>query len=221
MKPNVDKIIVAIDVTNFDDFISVFDKTKDVFVWYKVHSIFLKEHIRIIDILKNNNKRVFLDLKFFDIPATVEKHIRAISKICDMFTVHLLSGSETLKIVSQVSLEENIIPVGISILTSFSQENLREIGINSTIEDEVTRLVKIGLENGINYFVCSPNEVREIKRRFPKTKAITPGIRISNQTDDQKRVMSPKEAFELGADYIVMGRDILRMEKIEKIFEYI
>jgi orotidine-5'-phosphate decarboxylase len=205
------KIIIALDTTDLDDFYTKFYQTKDLFSWFKIHSIFLKEHIKPIFKLREDGKKIFLDLKFFDIPTTVENHIRSISKFADMFTIHLLSGKECLKRVSKISRELNMIPVGVSILTSFSEEDLKEIGINNTIISEVLKLVELGVNSGIEYFVCSPLEVKTIKNNFPNVKLITPGIRLQKEKDDQKRIMTPEEAFKEGSDFIVMGRDIFRI----------
>lgn len=216
-----EKIIVAVDVINFDEFQVSFSKTKDTFLWYKIHSIFLKEHRRIVDILRENGKKVFLDLKFFDIPATVEKHIMVISDFADMFTVHLLSGRDCLKRVVGVSFEKGVIPVGVSVLTSFSRDDLMDIGIVSDVIDEVLRLVELGVSEGITHFVCSPMEVDVIKNEFPNVKLITPGIRITGQVDDQKRVMTLKEALGKGVDWVVMGRDIMRLNDPKEILNYV
>jgi orotidine-5'-phosphate decarboxylase len=205
------KIIIALDTTELDDFYTKFYQTKDLFSWFKIHSIFLKEHTKPIFTLRENGKKIFLDLKFFDIPTTVENHIRSISKFADMFTIHLLSGKECLKRVSKISRELNMIPVGVSILTSFSEEDLKEIGINNTIISEVLKLVELGVNSGIEYFVCSPLEVKIVKNNFPNVKLITPGIRLQKEKDDQKRIMTPEEAFKEGSDFIVMGRDIFRV----------
>lgn len=216
-----EKIIVAVDVVDFVDFDSVFSKTKEDFLWYKIHSIFLKEHRKVIDVLRENDKRVFLDLKFFDIPATVEKHVEVISKFADMFTVHLLSGRDCLKRVVGISFEKGIIPVGVSILTSFSENDLKDIGIVDNVIGEVLRLIEIGVSVGMTHFVCSPMEVEVIKKEFNHVKLITPGVRISSQTDDQKRVMTLKDAFEKGSDWVVMGRDIMRLENPKEILNYL
>ncbi|MFN4244966.1 MAG: orotidine-5'-phosphate decarboxylase [Brevinematia bacterium] len=217
----IDRIIVAIDVTEISDFSILFERTKEIFKWYKIHSIFLKGNREVINVLKEHDKKIFLDLKFFDIPATVEKHIKVISELADMFTVHLLSGSECLKRVTKVSQDLGIIPVGVSILTSFSDQDLNEIGINYSVEEEIAKLVELGMNNGISHFVCSPIEVPLIKKKFPEAKLITPGIRITNDVDDQKRVTSPKEAFSSGADFIIMGRDLFRLDNPKMIENYL
>lgn len=216
-----EKIIVAVDVVDFGGFEALFLRTKESFLWYKLHSIFLREHGRVVNILRENGKRVFVDLKFFDIPATVEKHVEVISNFADMFTIHLLSGRECLKRVVGLSFEKNIIPVGVSVLTSFSDNDLREIGIMDDVENEVLRLIEIGVSVGMSHFVCSPMEVEFVKREFPHVKLITPGVRITNQSDDQKRVMNIREAFEKGADWVVMGRDIMRLRDPRDILNYI
>lgn len=221
MSEYLDRIIVAVDVTDYSDFERVFSKTREFFSWYKIHSVFLSEHSRVCDTLKENGKKVFLDLKFFDIPATVEKHIRVISRFSDMITIHLLSGRDTLKVASDVSKEYNIIPVGVSVLTSFTDQTIREVGICSSVVDEVLRLVELGIDCGINHFICSPMEVRVVKERFENITVITPGVRLGSEIDDQKRITTPREAFLNGADYIVMGRDLMRLGKVDDILSYI
>ena len=217
----IEKIIVAIDVIEISEFIEAFEKTKNTFKWYKIHSIFLREHKKIVNILRENNKKIFLDLKFFDIPATVEKHIKSISKFSDMFTVHLLSGKSCLKRVYETSQEVGITPVGVSVLTSFSDQDLREIGINHNTKEEVIKLVELGINSGISYFVCSHMEISLIKEKFPEAKLIVPGIRITNEIDDQKRTTTPKEAFSNGADFIVMGRDLFRLDDPNTVTKYL
>lgn len=218
---NIERIIVAVDTVSLDEFKKIIEKTQEMFIWYKIHSIFLLGHRNVVEELMRRNKKIFLDLKFFDIPVTVEKHIRVISQFCNMFTIHLLSGEECLRVASEVSKELKITPVGVSILTSFSEEDLKKIGIDKSISEEVLKLVELGLNKGINHFVCSPLEIELIKTKFPEAKLITPGIRITESKDDQKRVMSPKEAFSKGSDYLVMGRDIMRLEKPEDIIKHI
>lgn len=216
-----DRVILAMDFISFEEFERMLNKTKSLFSWYKVHSIFLREHRRVCDTLREEGKRVFLDLKFFDIPATVEKHIRVISSFADMFTIHLLSGRESLKVAVEVSREERITPVGVGVLTSFSDEDLLKVGIGLNVREETLRLIEVGVESGISHFVCSPLETKIIKDKFPFAKVITPGVRITPKKDDQKRVTTPREAFSDGADFIVIGRDIMRLAKPEDILKYL
>ncbi|MEN2998277.1 MAG: orotidine-5'-phosphate decarboxylase [Brevinematia bacterium] len=217
----VENIIVAIDTVSLSEFEKIFSKVKKIFKWYKIHSIFLKEHKSVCKTLRNESKKIFLDLKFFDIPTTVEKHIDAISGFCDMFTVHLLCGKVCLKRVAEVSRSVGITPVGVTVLTSFSDSDLSEIGINSNVVEQVLRLVELGMNCGIDHFVCSPKEIEIVKKEFADAKLITPGIRITGQRDDQKRTTGPKEAFEKGANFIVMGRDLIRLDDPEDIFLYL
>lgn len=215
----LENVIIAIDTYDIEMFKNILNTTKDYFLWYKIHSIFLSQHEYVVKILKTERKKIFLDLKFFDTPATIEKHIKAISRYCDMFTFHLLSGKESIKMASNIAKEEGVIPVGVSILTSLSDENIREIGITSSVSEEVLKLVSIGIEEGITHFVCSPHEIMLIKEKFPSVKLLTPGIRISRPKHDQKRVMTPKEALSLGADFIVMGREIIESKDINTVLQ--
>ncbi|MCS7299468.1 MAG: orotidine-5'-phosphate decarboxylase [Spirochaetia bacterium] len=221
MSSYLERVIVAVDVVDYAEFEKVFSRTRELFSWYKIHSIFLSEHSRVCDELKENGKKIFLDLKFFDIPATVEKHIRVVSRFSDMITIHLLSGRDTIRVAAEVSKECNTIPVGVSVLTSFTDDTIREIGICNSIVDEVLRLVELGIGCGITHFVCSPMEVKILKNRFDGITVITPGVRISSNVDDQKRITTPREAFASGADYIVMGRDLIRLTKVDDILSYI
>ncbi len=214
----INKIIVAIDTTNLEEFMKIFEVTSKYFLYYKIHSIFLKDK-NVIKFLRDNNKKIFLDLKFFDIPATMERHVEAISEYCDMFTIHLMSGKDGLRSVTQKSKEKGIIPVGVSVLTSFDNNSLKSIGILTDIESQVLRLIEIGIESGLTHFVCSPMEIKPVKNRFPDVKLITPSVRIFRGNDDQKRVMSAQEALNLGADYIVIGREITKSDSPESVIK--
>lgn len=167
---------------------------------------------KILDMAEKRDLDVFLDFKHFDIPNTVSLTGEVLSRRkIRMFTVHCMGGKEMLKAVKE-KLEEVNSPslvIGITVLTSWNDENLKRMGIPLSIKELAKRLIIEGIEGGVDGFVCSPHEVNDLKKIAPQRIFITPGIRPSTQNDDQKRVSTPKEAIRNGADYIVVGRPVL------------
>ncbi len=167
----------------------------------------------------NSNVPIFLDLKFHDIPNTVEKAVRSIASLpCFMTTIHMLNGSETIRKCVGLKNEVENLPmlIGVTILTSHN--DITEIGIDLKIQDEVLKLAEIAAKEGMDGIVCSPHEIEIIKKNFGnKLKLICPGIRPEGiSSNDQKRIMTPKSAIELGADYLVIGRPITESTHLGK-----
>jgi len=167
---------------------------------------------------------IFLDLKLHDIPNTVVKGLDSISSLpCFMTTIHMLNGKETIKKCVEFRNNNPKSPMvfGVTILTS--HDNIKEIGINHKIEEEVLLLAKIAVDEGLDGLVCSPHEIAPIRKEFgDKIKLLCPGIRPEgSNVDDQKRIMTPKQAIELGADYLVIGRPITESSQPEKISQEI
>jgi orotidine-5'-phosphate decarboxylase len=139
-----------------------------------------------------------------------------------MLTIHLSGGSEMIR-AATAARSNNMLLLGVTVLTSATQETLRQIGITGKVDDQVLRLAKLGVEAGIDGLVASPHEIKMLRRDFGnKVKIIVPGIRPSGSAaDDQKRVTTPREALHLGADYLVIGRPItahpLPREAVAKI----
>lgn len=163
---------------------------------------------------------IFLDLKFHDIPNTVEKAIKSISNLnCLMTTIHMLNGRETIK--KCVELRQNNthgtpMIMGVTILTSHN--DIKQLGMHREINDQVLFLAEMAAEEGLDGIVCSPHEIEAIKSRFgDQLKLVCPGIRPEgSNSDDQKRIMTPKQAVNLGANYIVIGRPITASENPKK-----
>jgi orotidine-5'-phosphate decarboxylase len=222
----LDKVIVALDQMGLDE-IDVFLKNKDntlpfvkigleLFVKYGpdlIHKIHFEYH-----------KKIFLDLKLHDIPVTVTKAVASLKNLpIDFLTLHLSGGEEML----HCALNEARISIpyckilGVSFLTSLEKKDLSEIfGIENT-DEAFLRLFKIASNSGIDGVVSSPHEVSLLKKHYPKLLAVTPGIRFadeisSNTLQDQKRVTTPKEAFELGSDYLVMGRSLTKSPALKE-----
>ena len=154
--------------------------------------------------------RVFLDLKLYDIPNTVARAVEAAANLAvPMLTIHLSGGKEMIR-AAVAAKADNMSIIGVSVLTSSNEATLREIGVSCKIDDQVMRLAKLGIENGVDGIVASAHEIKALRAEFgDKIKIIVPGIRPSwSEMGDQKRVMTPREALEAGADYLVIGRPI-------------
>jgi len=153
---------------------------------------------------------VFLDLKLHDIPNTVA---RAVESACGlgvrMLTIHLSGGGEMIRAAVEAR-KTDLLLLGVTVLTSSNDSTLQETGVSAATAEQVLRLAKLGVENGIDGLVASPQEARLLRREFgEKIKIVTPGIRpAGSATGDQKRIASPREAVEAGADYLVIGRPI-------------
>ncbi|MEI6862979.1 MAG: orotidine-5'-phosphate decarboxylase [Candidatus Omnitrophota bacterium] len=164
----------------------------------------------IIAEIRNMGCDVFLDLKFHDIPNTVEKAAHAVSGLgAFMFNVHALGGLEMMKRAKDAAGDKSKV-IAVTILTSTDENALKKCGINVNIEDEVINLAALAKEAGMDGVVASAKEASRIRKELGKDFLIvTPGIRpASAASDDQKRVATPREAIDAGADYIVVGRPV-------------
>jgi orotidine-5'-phosphate decarboxylase len=161
----------------------------------------------------------------YDIPNTVAKAVESAGRLgVQMLTVHLSGGSEMIR-AATAARANNMLLLGVTVLTSSKEETLREIGIHGKIDDQVLRLAKLGVEAGIDGVVASPHEIKTLRREFgDKIKIAVQGIRPTwAEPGDQKRFMTPHQALEAGADYIGIGRPITRhqtpRDAVAKILE--
>jgi orotidine-5'-phosphate decarboxylase len=219
MKPK-DRIILALDVPGYDEAMRVIYQFEEHIEIFKVGSeLFTSVGPKIVAKINSMGKRVFLDLKFHDIPNTVAKSSAAAARLgVFMFNVHALGGFEMMKraadTVRKISLDENIDRprlIGVTVLTSMDQAALRdELGISLRIGAQVKHLAGLAQRAGLDGVVASPEDAEVLRPHFGKDFLIvTPGIRPSwAAADDQKRMLSPKEALRRGADYLVIGRAI-------------
>ena len=156
-------------------------------------------------------KPIFYDGKFFDIKNTLVESVKSLKDLnVDYATVHLLNGLDALKAANQVAQEINLKLLGVSVLTSFADEDLKNLGFNNKVEEQVKRLIKIAMKAQLYGVICSPLEIKIIKEIAPKLKCFTPGIRVGKTKDDQKRTMNAKEAINEGSDCLIIGRPITK-----------
>ena len=229
----LDKLILALDVSDQDYAIEIVDKFSDYVSIYKVGlELFTSFGPRVVEDIHKKKKKVFLDLKFHDIPNTVTKAALAATRLgVHMFNIHASGGFEMMKkcrdSVVDLCLRENLERpkiLGVTVLTSLSREMLRdELGIPYGVKTHVRHLASLALRAGLDGVVSSANEVETIRNHCGKGFLIvTPGIRPSwSLPDDQKRTMTPKEAIRAGADYLVLGRGILQQPDPLKAIELI
>ena len=154
---------------------------------------------------------IFYDGKFFDIKNTLVESIKSLKDLNVKYaTVHLLNGLNSLKAANNAAKAININLLGVSVLTSFNDEDLEKLGFNNNVENQVKRLIKIAMDAELYGVICSPLEIKMIKKISPNLKCFTPGIRDENNNDDQKRTMSANEAIKEGSDCLIIGRPITK-----------
>ena len=224
-----EKIILALDGLNKNEIINLLEICPQI-RWVKVGlELFCKEGPQIIKILKKMKKKIFLDLKLYDIPNTMNATCYQISKLgVDIISLHASAGSKALKISKKASLEGsseyNLTPptlLGVTVLTSYSSEDLKiDFNIQTSIEENVLKLAELSFKSGLDGCVCSPKELKTLRLTFENNfQLITPGIRLVETTNhDQKRVMTPKEAILSGASKLVIGRSITQSGNPTRVF---
>ncbi len=214
MKKN--KIFVACDSTNILKIKKIIKDTQNpkLKVGYKFGLEFLNSKYGRKFLSKLKNKIVFADLKLHDIPNTCASAVRAVKDLnVNYLTIHISAGLEALKAVKKVS--GSIRLVGVSILTSLDNKGLKEIGFNKDIKKLVLHQARLAKKAKLDAIVCSAQEVKIVKKVFKK-EIITPGIRLESKINDQKRVLTPNQAFKNGADWLVIGRSITGQGNIKK-----
>ncbi|MEI8314644.1 MAG: orotidine-5'-phosphate decarboxylase [Verrucomicrobiota bacterium] len=195
------KLIVALDVDSFEQAAALVDRLGDAVDTYKVGSqLFTRVGPKMVEFLHAQGRRCFLDLKFHDIPNTVAKAVESAAALrVAMLTVHTVGGADMLR--AAASVPGHPLLLGVTVLTSVAGD----------VADEVVRRAKLAAECGLEGVVASPHEIKLIRQAVgDKIKIVTPGIRPAwAGADDQKRMMTPREAVVAGASYIVVGRPIL------------
>jgi len=216
-------IIVALDVPTTRGALELADELGPVVGAFKIgKQLFVSEGPDVVRKLKETGAKIFLDLKFHDIPNTVAKAVQsAIDVGVDMLTVHTSGGSEMLTAAENASNEkaamlgiDSPLILGVTVLTSMDDANLAELGIQEGTQGQVVRLAKLAASSGLRGLVCSPQEIKILREELGnEIQLVTPGIRSnSSPADDQKRTMSPAEAIKAGASWLVIGRPITLAE---------
>ena len=214
MKKN--KIFVACDTINIPKIKEIIKETQNtkLKVGYKFGLEFLNSKYGRNFLSKIKNKIIFADLKIHDIPNTCASAVKAVKDLnINYLTIHISAGLEALKAAKKVS--GSIRLVGVSILTSLDNEVLKEIGFNKDVKKLVLHQARLAKKARLDAIVCSAHEVKIVKKVFKK-EIITPGIRFNTKADDQKRVLTPNQAFKNGADWLVIGRSITGQGSIKK-----
>src|SRR5215475_1883557 len=211
MTKAADKLIVALDAPTKREALEVVEKLRDQISFFKVGlQLYTAEGPEIVHAVLSLGSKVWLDLKLHDIPNTVARAVESANRLgVQMLSVHLGGGSEMIRAATSVRAN-NMLLLGVTVLTSSTEETLREIGIQDNVENQVLRLAKLGVEAGIDGIVASPHEIQTLRREFAdRIEIAVQGIRPSwAEPGDQKRFMTPREAIEAGADYIGIGRPI-------------
>ena len=216
-------IFVACDISSQKEVLNILQKIKDDIYGIKIGLQYITQRSPDdIKELSKFKKPIFYDGKFFDIKNTLASSIQALNDLKVSFaTVHLLNGLDALKSANKIARKINIHLIGVSVLTSFSDEDLEKLGFKNTVENQVEKLIKIAAEANLYGIVCSPLEVKIVKKIAPQLKCFTPGIRMDSNTHDQKRTMSANEATKAGSDFLIIGRPILEGDPKKNIDQII
>ena len=206
-----DKIIVALDVASKKDAHDFVRQLKGDISFFKIGlQLYTAAGPDVVREIVATGAKVFLDLKLHDIPNTVALAVESAGELgVQMLTIHLSGGDEMIRAAVNAR-KGNMSILGVTVLTSATQETLSEVGIADKIDNHVRRLGKLGVCAGIDGVVASPFEAKFLRAEFgDKIKIITPGVRPKGSAaGDQKRFMTPREAIDAGADYLVIGRPI-------------
>ena len=215
-------IFVACDVSSHKEILELLSKIHEEISGIKIGLQYITNHSpQEIRELSKFNKPIFYDGKFFDIKNTLVESVKSLKNLDVKYaTVHLLNGSDALKAANEAANNINVRLLGVSVLTSFDNEELEQLGFKEQLDKQVLRLIKIADEAKLYGVICSPLEIKMIKKIAPDLKCFTPGIRQNESKDDQKRTMDAKQALELGSDCLIIGRPIIKgdpKKNIQKI----
>jgi len=205
-------IFVACDVSSQKEILDLLELIHEDISGIKIGLQYITqrspEEIRELSKFK---KPIFYDGKFFDIKNTLVESVKSLKNLnVDYATVHLLNGLDALKAANQAAQEINLRLLGVSVLTSFDDEDLESLGFKKKVKDQVEILIKIAMEAQLYGVICSPLEIKAIKDIAPKLKCFTPGIRQDNVKNDQKRTLNANETIKEGSDCLIIGRPITK-----------
>ena len=222
MKMN--KIFVACDSTNIKKIREIITKSRNpkLKLGYKFGLEFLNSKNGRNFLSKLKNKIIFADLKLNDIPNTCVSAIKAVKDLkIDYLTIHISSGLKALISAKKVSGKTKL--VGVTVLTSLDNKALKQIGHKNNVKKLVLQQAKLASKAKLDAIVCSAQEIKIVKKVFKK-EIITPGIRINKDKNDQKRILTPNQAYKNGSDWLVIGRPITKgdiKKNIQKLIDHI
>ena len=222
MKMN--KIFVASDSTKIKKIREIITKSKNpkLKLGYKFGLEFLNSKNGRNFLSKLKNKIIFADLKLNDIPNTCVSAIKAVKDLkIDYLTIHISSGLKALISAKKVSGKTKL--VGVTVLTSLDNKALKQIGHKSNVKKLVLQQAKLASKAKLDAVVCSAQEIKIVKKVFKK-EIITPGIRLNKDKNDQKRILTPNQAYKNGSDWLVIGRPITKgdiKKNIQKLIDHI
>ena len=211
MTKAAEKIIVALDVATRKAALDLVSQLREDVSFFKVGlQLYTAAGPEIVREILERDAKVFLDLKLHDIPNTVVHAVDSAAGLgVQMLTIHLSGGTEMIQ-AAVGARKERMSILGVTVLTSATQETLNEVGIADKIDNYILRLGKLGVAAGIDGLVASPFEAGFLRNEFGgRIKIVTPGVRPTwSEPGDQKRFMTPRQAIDAGADYLVIGRPI-------------
>jgi orotidine-5'-phosphate decarboxylase len=215
------KIFVACDVSSQKEILDLLSKIHKEISGIKIGLQYItRSSPEDIKELSKFNKPIFYDGKFFDIKNTLVESIKSLKDLkIDFATVHLLNGLDALKAANKVAEDINVKLLGVSVLTSFDDEELNQLGFKDQTKEQVLRLIKIANEANLHGVICSPLEIKMIKKIAPELKCFTPGIRQDKNHNDQKRTLNAKQALKEGSDCLIIGRPITKGDPKKNIQE--
>ena len=209
--PVKNPLIVALDVPDQGAALRLVERLGPAVGFYKVGlQLFTRCGPGVVEAIKGTGAKVFLDLKFHDIPNTVRHSVESACALgVDLLTIHLSGGRAMIRAAAD-GVSGAALVLGVTVLTSSNRETLREVGTDAPVEDQVLRLARLAVENGVTGIVASPLEVTLLRQVFGSGLTIvTPGVRPEwAEANDQQRTLTPKAAMAAGADYLVIGRPI-------------
>ena len=222
----IKKIFLACDVSSQKEILDLLSKIHKEISGIKIGLQYITRHSSMeIKELGKFKKPIFYDGKFFDIKNTLVESIKSLEELKISYaTVHLLNGLDALKAANEAAEGIGVKLLGVSVLTSFGNEELEQLGFKDCVSEQVLRLIKIANEANLYGVICSPLEIKIIKEIAPKLKCFTPGIRQNENRHDQKRTMNAKQALLEGSDCLIIGRPITNgdaKKNIQKILSSI
>ena len=219
------KVIVALDYENPDEACRLIDTLDKKIECYKLGpQLFTRSGPEMIQYLHNKKKQIFVDLKLHDTPSVVSHTVRQLAEMGVHYTtVHCLGGKQLLEAAASGCRGSRLKLLGVTLLTSFNHEEAKQWGWSEPAGELVYKLAEQAVQARLSGVLCSVQEAEQLRERLPQGfLLITPGIRLLNKEvfqDDQVRVASPKEAFKVGADFLIVGRPITQARDPKLVVE--